>query len=70
MKTDDRTRDRRYKDRQREKGFVQVLLWVPKNKAKELSALASRLRKEAIPPSGNTGGINPHPNLPFPSADE
>lgn len=70
MDQDNRSRDRRYKDRQRERGFVQVLLWVPKDKAREVSALAARLRKEASPPSGNTGGINPHPKLPFPSSDE
>lgn len=68
--SDERTRDRRYKDRQRERGFVQVLVWVPKERAAEVSAYAARLRKEAGPPSGNTGGINPHPNLPFPSSDE
>lgn len=66
----DKTRDRRYKERQKERGFVQVLVWVPSTRSAEVVALARRLRKEAGPPSGNTGGIPPHPNLPFPKDDQ
>lgn len=64
------TRDRRYKDRRRAEGLVQVLVWVPAKAAPTIRHIAQHMRKrlkegapeysdEASPPSGNTGGITP-----------
>lgn len=66
----DKTRDRRYKERQRGKGYAQVLVWVPVEAAPAIREIAANMRKQverwekedpgyAGPPSGNTGGITP-----------
>lgn len=66
----DKTRDRRYKERQRGKGLAQVLVWVPVEAVPAIREIAANMRKQverwekedpgyACPPSGNTGGITP-----------
>lgn len=66
----DKTRDRRYKERQRGKGFAQVLVWVPVEAAPAIREIAANMRRQVEnwakedpgylgPPSGNTGGITP-----------
>lgn len=66
----DKTRDRRYKERQRERGFSQVLVWVPTADVPAVKEYANQLRQKLSPPSGNTGGIPPHPKPSFSKDDQ
>lgn len=66
----DKTRDRRYKERQRERGLSQVLVWVPTADVPAVKEYAAQLRKQVSPPSGNTGGIPPHSKPSFSSKDQ
>lgn len=52
MNSSDKARDRRYRERQRERGLAQVLLWVPVDQVEAVKTYASTLRKLAAQ-SGN-----------------
>lgn len=41
-------RDRSYKERNKERGFVQTTVWVPAERKRELQELAAQWREEVV----------------------